>query len=364
MAKKIIFCTLRPNKGATGGPGGVLYLQKTTLGKEINGIPCEYWFNVINFRLGFIGRAINAAIFYVRALFTRDAYFFTHDVISGDILARLGKNYSMIFHHQGPIVEEMTNLGFLKSEKDAKNWARKEKNTFVNAKTLHFPANGAADMYFTSKYANCKREEVNVCPALYNIIPLVDPQKPENFPLQQDNSKLTLFSLGTLTVAKGQDQVVSFLKKHISVFSKPVRYIMVGKGPLKDELLKSLDDIKKDYPSFEYHYFEGVPHDTVMYLHKISDIYIMLHRISIFDFATLEAMSQRSAVILSKVGGNIDFNMDNNIIYAEDVNKDSSILANADIKALQKKNYDVFCDKFSKEAFIKQYKEFFKKILE
>ena len=54
-------------------------------------------------------------------------------------------------------------------------------------------------------------------------------------------------------------------------------------------------------------------------------------------------------------------NMDNNIIYAEDVNKDSSVLANADFKALQKKNYDVFCDKFSKEAFIKQYQEFFKK---
>ena len=76
------------------------------------------------------------------------------------------------------------------------------------------------------------------------------------------------------------------------------------------------------------------------------------------------AMSQRSAVILSKVGGNVDFNMDNNIIYAEDVNKDSSVLANADFKALQKKNYEVFCDKFSKEAFVKQYQEFFKKILE
>ncbi len=361
--KKIIFCTLRDNKGATGGPGGVLYLQMTTLGNEINGIQCEYWFNVINLRLGFVGRWLNAVIFYLRTLFTKEAFFFTHDVVSGDILARLGKPYSMVFHHQGPLVEEMTNLGVLRNDRKIKKLAGKERNAFINAKTLHFPANGAAEMYFGSRYANCQREEVNVCPALYNIIPYVNPAKPKDFPINKDESKITLFSLGTLTIAKGQDQVIEFIKNYISVFTKPLRYIMVGRGPLKDELLKQLKEIQKQHPSFEFLYYEGVPHDTVMYLHKISDIYIMLHRISIFDFATLEAMSQKSAIILSKVGGNIDFNMDNNIIYAEDVNKDSSILANADIKGLQNKNYEIFCEKFSKEAFVRQYQDFFKKVL-
>lgn len=363
MVKKIVFCTLRPNKGATGGPGGVLYLQMTTLGNDINGIPCEYWFNTINLRLGFIGRWFNAAIFYMRALFTKDAYFFTHDVVSGDILARLGKHYSMIFHHQGPIVEENLNLGFRRSPRQLRSFACKERNTFINAKTLHFPANGAAEMYFSSKYSNCKREEVKVCPALYNIIPFVVPVKPKGFLLDRDDNMITLFSLGTLTIAKGQDQVIEFIKKYILMFTKPLRYIMVGNGPLKDELIKELNEIKTKYPSFEFNYFERVPHDAVMYLHKISDIYIMLHRISIFDFATLEAMSQKSAIILSKVGGNIDFNMDNNIIYAEDVNKDSTILANADIQALKNKNYAVFCEKFSKEAFVQQYQDFFKKVL-
>lgn len=62
----------------------------------------------------------------------------------------------------------------------------------------------------------------------------------------------------------------------------------------------------------------------------------MLHRISIFDFATLEAMSQHSAVILSKIGGNLDFNMNSNVIFAEDVEKDESVLDKADLLLLRK----------------------------
>lgn len=42
--KQIIFCTLRDNRGATGGPGGVLYIQKNVLGNEINKVPCKYQF--------------------------------------------------------------------------------------------------------------------------------------------------------------------------------------------------------------------------------------------------------------------------------------------------------------------------------
>ena len=359
MINRIVFCTLRDNKGATGGPGGVLYLQKTTLGDRINGIPCEYWFNSIS--KGPVRRLRNEIVFFFKALFSKNTYFFTHDVVSGAILGLLGKRYSLVFHHQGPVNEERRNLGGAPSDKTIERInAFCEKKAFLKAETLHFPANGAADMYFNSKFANCTREQVNVLPALYNIIPQVDPETPQDFPLKADDSKVTLFSLGTLTVAKGQDLTVEFIDKYINAFKKPIRYIMVGKGPLKVELLNKLDSIKTKNPSFEYHYFEGVPHDTVMYIHKISDIYIMLHRISIFDFATLEAMSQKSAVILSKVGGNADFNKNNNIIYAEDVYADDSILADANIPALQKANFEMFNTYFTKNAFLKQYQDFFK----
>ena len=40
----------------------------------------------------------------------------------------------------------------------------------------------------------------------------------------------------------------------------------------------------------------------------------MLHRISIFDLATLEMMNKSKCIILSNIGGNPEFNKDNNII--------------------------------------------------
>lgn len=39
--KEIVFLTLRDNKGATGGPGGVLFLQKQMLGEKLLGIPAN-----------------------------------------------------------------------------------------------------------------------------------------------------------------------------------------------------------------------------------------------------------------------------------------------------------------------------------
>ena len=363
MIRKIIFTTLRNNKGATGGPGGVLYLQKTTLGESINGIPCEYHFNKIQIRLGPLRDILNSLVFRILFAKEKDAYFFVHDVGMAALLASMHKPYSLIFHQQGPTVLEAINLGRKPGKLKRKFMEATERKAFVNANTLHFPSKGAADMYFDSKYANCTRDEVNIVDPLYNIIPELNPKKPESLDLYHDENLITLFSLGTLTAAKGQDQTVAFIREYAKVSPKPLRYIMVGRGPMKEQLLKQLDEIKTEVKTFSYIFFESIPHDAVMYLHKICDIYIMLHRISIFDFATLEAMSQHSAVILSKVGGNLDFNMDDNIIFAEDALEDKSILLKADIAELKERNYKVFRKYFSEEAFIKQYEDFFLKVI-
>lgn len=361
--RKIVFCTLRNNKGATGGPGGVLFLQQQTIGNNLVGIPCEYWFNCISRENSWWVSKLNTLLFIIKALFTRETYFITHDIQSGYYLSKIKKNYSLIFHQQGPSVEELLNFGANLSEEQIANLKRQERFAFTKAKSLHFPANGASEMYFNSKYASCTREEVHIKPAFYNIIPMVEPQKPESIDLDVDNERTTLFSLGTLTKAKGQDLTIDFIDRHYNAFGKPVRYIMVGKGPMRDQLLKQLDKIKIKHPEFTYRYYDGIPHDGVMYLHKISDVYIMLHRISIFDFATLEAMSQKTAIILSEVGGNKDFNMDDNIIFAEDVDRNEVILSSKDFNTLKTTNYTVFCNRFSHEAFVKQYENFIKTLI-
>lgn len=351
---RIVFCTLRDNKGATGGPGGVLFLQKEMLGSSIVGVTCEYWFNTFEGR----NKLLNIIIFFIKCMFKGDTYFFTHDIMSGWILSLLRKNYTLVYHNQGPIAEEIMNLGVKHNRISLYILRHMERSAFTNAQTLHFPSMGAADMFFDSKYATCGREEVRLVKPLYNIIPLVNPQKPKKFSLDKADDYLTFFSLGTLTLAKGQDQTIEFLAEFLKSYKHSIRYIMVGKGPLKDQLIKRLDELKREHKHFTYHYFETVSHDIVMYLHKIADIYIMLHRISIFDFATLEAMSQDSAVVLSRVGGNMEFNLDNNIVYADDALMNMDKFAKIDFNAMKVRNKQVFSKYFSKEAFRKQYEDF------
>lgn len=357
--KKIEFVALRDNLGATGGPGGVLYIQQQLLGDKLCGLPTTYRFNYIktrNVKHSSFRRVLNMALYYFHFLFQSKTYYIVHDVETGSILALLHKKYSLIFHHQGSVVQERTELaGHVLSNRIIKYHQSVERRALSHAFSLHFPSNGAAEMYFNSEYATCSKEGVNLGKPLYNVILQSPIKEPEDFPLKPEPATLTMFSLGTLTKAKGQDQTVDFLSELLPYYQKPIRYIMVGNGPLRAQLIQKLDNLKANYKNFTYHYFERLGHDEVMYVHKISDVYIMLHRVSIFDFATLEAMSQKSAVILSKVGGNPEYNRDNNILFAEDIKINFEALANCDIDSLKDKNLEVFDKYFSKEAFKAQY---------
>lgn len=365
-SKRIVFCTLRDNRGATGGPGGVLYLQKKFLGCQPTGIPCKckYQFNIIPRGLGIFKSKINKMLFYLKFGMMRNTYFFAHDIDTAYLLAKLRKRYSLLFHQQGPVVQELLNFEHKIAPSKIKKIQTIEHIALTHAETLHFPSNGASKMYFDSAYASCKQKEVNLSFPLYNTIPEVKSViQGGDVGVKEDKSSLTFFSLGTLTSAKGQDLTVEFLKKFVIEYQKPIRYILVGKGPLKELLLDKLENMKREFSHFSYVYLESIPHEVVMYLHHISDVYIMLHRISIFDFATLEAMSQGSAIILSKVGGNIDFNKENNILFAEDTLTNLSSITKTAIENYKVKNLQVFQRYFSHKAFVEQYQKLFKMIL-
>lgn len=364
--KRTIFCTLRDDKGATGGPGGVLCLQKKILGESINGIPCDYWFNTLrqSTKAPFFSQIIflcNILLFSIRVILNKNSYFFTHDIVSGAILASLGRQYSIIYHQQGPIIQEKINFGDKISKTKIYVLKKLERKAFVCAHKVYFPSNGACKMYFKNEYRSCSLKEIHVAKPLYNTF-LWDSKFEEVTLLKQDASFITLFSAGTLTKAKGQDLTVAFIEKYVELSKKNIRYVLVGQGPLKKELVESLESIKQKHSNFSFFYFEQLSHNAVMYLHKISDIYIMLHRISIFDFATLEAMSQRNAIILSRVGGNTDFQKCENILFSDELEKNMQVLIDADLEELKEKNFDVFCRFFSQQSFYEQYKEIFHQI--
>ena len=103
--KEIVFLTLRDNKGATGGPGGVLFLQKQMLGEKLLGIPCKYQFNILAGNLGKLKNILNKILFFFKYSCKNNVLYFTHDTETAYLLAKMNKNYSMLYHNQGPIVE-------------------------------------------------------------------------------------------------------------------------------------------------------------------------------------------------------------------------------------------------------------------
>ena len=333
-----------------------------TLGAYIDGIPCEYQFNTIRtikFR-NLISR-INRFIFRLRCKIDCDTYYVTHDIETGAILAKLGKPYSLVYHNQGPIIQEKYNFGSKLSEEKLKYWKTCERLAFLGAKSLHFPSSGAAEMFFSNIYASCKKNEVNLSVPLYNTIPNEN-IKPVSG-LDKKGDTLTFFSLGSLTEAKGQDRSILFIEKYLETYvGQNIRYIVVGKGPLEQLICKKGAELMKLYPNFEFVYYNSLRHSEVAYVHEISDVYLMLHRLSIFDFATLEAMFAKTAVVLSPVGGNIDFNKNDNIIFASgDYYTAIAQITAKEINKLKLLNYETYQRYFSASAFSIAYKEIVRK---
>ena len=355
MTKKIVFCTLRDNLGATGGPGGVVFMIKKVLGGHLDGYELEYRFNPVKIG-GRYKKLLNILFFYTRCLFDKNSYYVAHDIDTGAILSRLHKDYSLVYHNQGPIVQELLNLGRDLSLTDIDSLLKKEKAAFTGAKSVHCPSSGASEMYFTNSYATCRKDEVILGEPLYNTIPIEEPLIIND--LKKEPEKITFFSLGTLTDAKGQDKTIDFIERYVC--NNPaikVRYIVVGKGPLLPLLHKRANEITGKNSNFEFIYFPSLKHSEVMYVHQIADVYIMLHRISIFDFATLEAMLSKTAIVLSPIGGNLDFDKDDNIIYVKVGEEEKAIkeLTREKCELMKTKNFDVFNKFFSEDSFKNEY---------
>ena len=359
--KKIKFYAFRDNKGATGGPGGVLYLQKNLIGSDLSGIKCKYYFREKKdlHKSFYIGAFIKILF---KELLSFNNYYICNEIGTAFALACLNKKYSLIYHQQGPIVEELTNFG-----KELGFFYKRilhfiERQAFLKAKTLHFPSRGAEEMYFDSDFRSCNIQDVNIGKVLPNTIEIKE-YEPR---IEQTPNKITMLCVGTLTKAKGQDLTLNFIEKLLQRSNKNYRLIIVGSGPLEKELIKKGQELERDYSNFEFVYRKKLPHEEIMRLNKISDIYIMLHRISIFDLATLEAMSTNNAIVLSNVGGNTDFNLNDNIILVDMNNFEESIakIMQADIEKLKIKNQEIFDNYFSAECFSKNYKKVLEELIQ
>ena len=81
---------------------------------------------------------------------------------------------------------------------------------------------------------------------------------------------------------------------------------------------------------------------------------MMLHRTSIFDLATLEAMNEGCLVVLSRTGGNIEYNVCGNILF-QDEDWMPAVLDNEGRASWGRKNMEAFVSHFSPDEFARRY---------
>lgn len=350
--------------GISGGPGVALYLQEKYLGEELDGIPIEYRYkrNTSFFRR-MKGEYLGAFLQVLKEqAFKKDILYISNDLGTAYGLAFLNKPFIFIFHHQGPIVKEDIDFGKELSKK--RRWVLHhiERKAFGKAKKVFFPSLGAQEMYFGSKYKSININKVKVGGALYNTISEIRIKKR----LEYAPDRLTFLSLGTVSMAKGQDQSLAFIDNLLKKTERKIRYIIIGRGPLLDKVNARAIEMKQEYANFEYIYIPRIEsYEEIMRIHSIADVYIMLHRISIFDLSTLEAMSKKTALVLSDVGGNKEFNKEDNVILVKKNNYAESAhqLLASNVDELKEKNWMVYNDYFSPQNFCNQYRAAIKQVM-
>lgn len=344
-----------------GGAGKVLKIQEMVLGSEWHDIFCSYHYKTENFlssNYRYLCNELLAAVEFAKTLSEKDenVVYIVHDIFSASGLAANGKRYALIYHSQGETVYEMEQAGRHFTDEERALISELEVFSIRNAYCFLFPSKGA-EQFFCSTWRYGVFPDYKSGPPMYNTIIPDDLKTLEPIPeIEVDKSYYTFLSIGQMTASKGMDQIPGFLKCISKYLNKKIRWIVVAKGPLKNNVISDMSRLCERNTDFKFYQFDYLPHDKINYLFSVADAYIMLHRISIFDLATLEAMYNNLHIILSDIQGNVEFNKDNNINLVSDKKANYGKIANILMNDIPH-NKLVYEKYFSMNVFRRRYEK-------
>ncbi|HAC63825.1 MAG TPA: hypothetical protein DCF68_09870 [Cyanothece sp. UBA12306] len=378
--QQVVSLAYRPRQGPTGGPGGVLFVQENILGNNLDGISLDYEYkppvepsvnnkiNQIANLLGFLPRTIKAA-FWAWSLAKKrtDARFIVHEPESALGLALANAKYILIYHQQGSLVCELKGIDIDLRFHQVMVLHLIEAWVFRKALRVYFPSIGAQKVYLETAKLNRANSFCGGEP-IYNTI-LTDDEEINQEDLEIINNlsqkELVFLSVGSLYEAKGIDRIPQFLTLFKSYHQVDFTWIVVGQGVLESKIKASIfkGNLEENTQLITH---KRLGHPAILKLMEIANCYIMLHRRSIFDFATLEAMRAGCAVVLSDIGGNPEFNINNNVILVKENNMEAIVqeLSFQKLKELGTKNQKIFQDRFSTQNFKTRYKKAILKLIE
>ncbi|PID83982.1 hypothetical protein CSB09_03030 [Candidatus Gracilibacteria bacterium] len=226
-----------------------------------------------------------------------------------------------------------------------------EKYIFKNIKDIGFPSHGARDNFGNKQ--GLKDKKIHY---FYNGV---------DYDCIQDASRKLKYSFITVldcTKFKGLDRIPIFLHsfKKLGIH---FHWTYIGNGVL-------LDKVKKDIEKL--HLTENttlisrrVSKQEILKYFSENTFYLGFHRTSIFDYATLEAMSQGCIPILTNVGGNKEVIKDNGLLIDESqLNKAPRLFIeyvnSNNLSQLRHSNIHMVRSQFSNKQFIERYLTFIK----
>ena len=353
-----------PN-GGVGGPHAALSMMKYVLNNELNDCKIKYTFkqenkytSIASFWAIIWGGA-KTAFDISRQENNMNVLYVTQEIGSAFGLWLAGKPYILGYHAQGSFLEEQILWGNSLKSYEKRILMLIEKFAFNGAECVYTPSIGAYKYYTNSKYKLTSLNSYKFYGAIYNTLWYKE-ESEKNMHLNIPSNSLVFFSVGQCTKAKGIDQSVRLIESILAKTSKNIFYIVSGKGPLKDSILNTLSKLKQEYSNFGFIHFEpGLSNSEMEYLRRIADVYLMLHRISVFDLATLEMMRKGKAIVLSDVGGNPEFNVEDNIIMwseeKENYDEVAEKVLSSDLREIGQRNKSVYDRYFGHEPYRKAY---------
>jgi glycosyltransferase involved in cell wall biosynthesis len=398
----------RRPKIAQGGPAGVQRLIEEIFGTQFRGVAMDYFYETgqpTSPQIAFTASDMNFAPMVAKNLAAYDIlssaiptefgaqffaqsvaknlgyYFLCHDIATALAALESGFPYSLIYHQQGASVYELEAGGNVLS--DTEKWILNEMElrAFQGAEKVYFPSDGAAQTFFETSAAIDKKSVNLAGNPLYNTIAdfQVDAALAHLFLVENGFAKILdpkvrknyriLISVGDYNQSKGMERSFEFASALQAHCKQKVLWIGIGRRGKADVLAK----IEQDAGSGGIETLligDRLNHDLVMSLIAYSDQFVMMQRKSIFDFSTLEAMRLGKSVVLSPIGGNLEFNKAENILFhdpegdPERLTKGLKQIAAVDTQKHGALNADVFEAHFSRECFEKQYQQVLNDIIE
>lgn len=292
--------------------------------------------------------------------FKDDDVFICHDFRMARAFVKKFKfrNCALVYHMQGSIYFEWNAETGINSKRMKNYYNKTFKEILGHIKYLCFPSKGTEESLIDSEPAIANVVKNTRRKYLYNGVDCPDISCKKVADWIDEICSMSCFKFVTvanLNAAKAVERIPQYLAS-IKQTGISIKWILVGNGVKAGEVDREIrkygleDDVIWEK--------KGVPHNELMELFSITDFYILLHKYSIFDLSTLEAMHYGNIPILTPVGGNKEIIIENNGLFVSNFSDASSFinLVNSDdFESMKEKNSEIQRSQFDDRAFLRRY---------